>query len=205
MGRTPQEELKIQQRRQQIADLYLKGQTQSAIAQALAVSQPTVSSDLKAIRRQWRDSQVRDFDEAVQLELKKLETVEREAWQGWQRSQLPQETSRVMQGTDGKRAEKTVRQQQGDPRYLELIQRTIAARRALLGLDAPTRIAPTSPDGEQSYHAHVMQELLRLAEVTAPAPIIIDSAFIEDQLRTARIARADAANSPTQSDPGAPA
>ena len=31
---------------------------------------------------------------------------------------------------------KTVRQQQGDPRFLELVHRAINSRRALLGLDA---------------------------------------------------------------------
>ena len=37
-------------------------------------------------------------------------------------------------------------QQQGDPRFLEQILRCVAGRRALLGLDQPTRFAPTSPD-----------------------------------------------------------
>ena len=34
-------------------------------------------------------------------------------------------------------AEKRVEQQPGDPRFLEQVQRCLAARRALLGLDAP--------------------------------------------------------------------
>ena len=164
MGRTPHEELQIQHRRQRVADLYLQGWTQAAIAREVSASQATVSSDLKAIRREWRKSRIRDFDEAVQLELNKLQLLERQAWNGWQRSQEPAETTRVTQDAGGKKAEKTVRQQQGDPRFLELIHRAIAGRRALLGLDAPTRIAPTSPDGDQSYHAYAMQELLKLAE-----------------------------------------
>ncbi len=80
-------------------------------------------------------------------------------------------------GTD-KRAEKTVRQQQGDPRFLEQIHRCIAARRALLGLDAPTRIAPTSPDGDEAYHTHVMHELMRLAEQAKDGPVVVDEEYI---------------------------
>ncbi len=52
MGRTPQEKFKIEHRRQQVAERYLQGWTQAAIARELAVSQATVSSDLKAIRRE---------------------------------------------------------------------------------------------------------------------------------------------------------
>ena len=171
--------LALAERRRRVADFYLEGWSQRAIAGELGVAQSTVSSDFKALEREWRASGVRDFDSARGLELKKLERLEREAWGGWQRSQEPLESTRVVQDAGGKRAEKQVRQQHGDPRFLEQIQRCIAARRALLGLDAPARIAPTSPDGEEAYHSHVMAELMRLAEQTRPGPVIIDGKFIE--------------------------
>jgi predicted transcriptional regulator len=182
MGRTPQEDLQIERRRQQVAEFYLTGQTQAAIARELNVSQATVSADLKAIRQQWRDSSLRNFDEAVEESLRKYQVLEREAWNGWQRSQEPAETSRIVQGEQGRKAEKTVRQQVGDPRFLELVHRAITGRRALLGLDAPTRIAPTSPEGDEAYHTHVMRELLKLAEQSTGGPTVIDSEFIERQL-----------------------
>ncbi len=182
MGRTPQEDFRIEQRRQQVADLYLKGSTQAQIARQLGVAQSTVSADLKAIRREWRDSRIRDFDEAVAIELKKLEHLEREAWWGWERTQQPAESTKVTQDGSGKKAEKTVKQQQGNPRFLEQVHRCIAGRRTLLGLDAPTRIAPTSPDGRESYHAHVMSELMRLAEETAEGPTVIDAEYIEEEV-----------------------
>jgi predicted transcriptional regulator len=187
MGRTAQEELQIQHRRQQVAEKYLQGWIQAEIARHLSVSQATVSSDLKAIRREWRDSRIRDFDEAVNLELQKLQLLEREAWQGWQRSQEPVESTRVVQSEGGKKAEKTVRRQNGDPRFLELVNRASVGRRALLGLDAPTLIAPTSPSGDQSYYAFAMQELLKLAEQAQGGPTIIDAEFLERQLRAADV------------------
>jgi predicted transcriptional regulator len=183
MGRTRQEDVRIEQRRQQVGEFYVKGSTQSQMARELGVSQSTVSADLKAIRGEWRDSRIRDFDEAVAVELKKIDHLEREAWSGWERSQQPAESTKVTQDGSGKKAEKIVKQQQGDPRYLEQVHRCIAARRTLLGLDAPTRIAPTSPDGRESYHAHVMAELMRLAEETAEGPTVIDAAYVEEEVK----------------------
>ncbi len=94
----------------------------------------------------------------------------------------PVEITRVRQSGADKHIEKIVRQQSGDPRFLEQVQRSIVGRRSLLGLDAPTRIAPTSPDGQEAYHQHVMHELMRLAEQTAAGPTIIDAEFVARQL-----------------------
>jgi hypothetical protein len=49
----------------------------------------------------------------------------------------------VQSGSD-KRAEKTVKQQPGDPRFLEVVLRAIAEERALLGLDAPACVVTKS-------------------------------------------------------------
>lgn len=46
------------------------------------------------------------------------------------------------------RARKTVKNQHGDPRFLEQVQKCVAQRRALLGLDAPTLVAPVTPSGD---------------------------------------------------------
>jgi hypothetical protein len=193
MGRTPRENVRIEQRRQQVAERYLKGAVQATIACELAVSQATIAADLKAVRRKWRESRIRDFDEAVTVELAKLAVLEREAWAGWERSQQSVETVSIQQRGADKHVEKTVRQQTGDPRYLEQVQRSIVARRALLGLDAPTRIAPTSPDGEESYLAYAMRELVRLAEQTPTAPVIVDSQWVERELRRRSIGESVAA------------
>ena len=97
MGRTPTETAQIARRRQQVAELYVKGWFQTAIAEELGVSQTTVCHDLKAIRKQWRESSIRDFDAARERELCKLDLLEREAWAAWQRSQEPAESTKVTQ------------------------------------------------------------------------------------------------------------
>jgi hypothetical protein len=83
---------------------------------------------------------------------------------------------------DSQRTQKRIEEQCGDPRYLEQIHKCIASRRALLGLDAPTKISPTSPDGEEAYHSHVMSELMKLAEAQKERPDVIDGAVLDQML-----------------------
>lgn len=135
--------LEIERRRQQVGDLALQGWTQSAIAEQLSISQATVSDDLQRIRRQWRESTVRDFDLAQAESLQEINRVRREAWPAWERSQKPQQSA-VLNG-DGGASRKTLKNQRGDPRFLEIILKCNAAEQALLGLSAPTRIEPVMP------------------------------------------------------------
>ena len=135
--------LEIERRRQQVGDLALQGWTQSAIADQLSISQATVSDDLQRIRRQWRESTVRDFDLAQAESLQEINRVRREAWPAWERSQKPQQSA-VLNG-DGATGRKTLKNQHGDPRFLDIILKCNAAEQALLGLAAPTRIEPVMP------------------------------------------------------------
>jgi len=188
VGRTKNETTAISRRRATVADLYVQGWMQSEIAGQIGVSQPTVSMDIKAIQKQWRESAIRDFDILRERELQKLDRFEREAWEAWNRSQnAVQETLVNINGSEQKSVRK-VADQTGDPRFLEQIHKCIASRRALLGLDAPTRIAPTSPDGKEAYHAHVMSELMKLAEQSHVGPQVIDGAFIEHELKQPLVA-----------------
>ena len=108
--------------------------------------------------------------------------LEREAWEAWERSKKPAQSAVIHIDGDRQRTQKKVEEQCGDPRYLDQIQKCVASRRALLGLDAPTKISPTSPDGEQAYHAHVMSELMKLAEGAKDRPDVIDGAVLDQML-----------------------
>lgn len=179
MGASRAKRLAVLQRRQQVADLYLQSWTQVTIAEKLGVAQPTICDDLKQIRQEWRKAAVRDFDLAREIELKKLERTEREAWEAWKKSQKPSQEATVTNDGAAQKTVKKVAEQCGDPRFLEIVHKCIAGRRALLGLDAPTKVAPTSPDGAESYHSHVMAHLMRLAEQAKCAPDVIDGDFVE--------------------------
>ena len=174
----PDKKLRIAKRRQQVAVLYLQGNTQVAIAREVGAQQPTISNDIKAIQKEWRESAIRDFDLLREEELQKLAQIEVEAWAAWVRSQKPAQEARV-RDSDPSNAVKTMKSRTGDPRFLEIVMKCSASRRELLGLDAPVKVAPTTPDGEQPYHAYVIAELMRISEKATSGPEIIDGAVIE--------------------------
>ena len=76
MGYTHQKKVQIEHRRAQVTKLYLKGGTQAAIASELGVCQGTISSDIKAIRKEWKESRVHDYDELIAEQLKKAGHVQ---------------------------------------------------------------------------------------------------------------------------------
>ena len=57
---------------------------------------------------------------------------------------------------------RTRKQQHGDPRFLEIIQKSIAQKRALLGLD----LTPASDEEEQDAELNAEARLNRLAGLT---------------------------------------
>ena len=191
LKKAKQERAVMLRRREIVADLYVLGWYQADIARHVGVSQPTVSNDLKAIQKEWRQSAIRDFDVLRERELKKLDRLEREAWDAWDRSKKPAQQAVVNTSGEMQSTQKKVTEQVGDPRYLEQISKCIASRRALLGLDAPAKIAPTSPDGEQPYHAYVMAELMRLSEHVSAGPDIIDAEFIRTVVERQKIDQND--------------
>ncbi len=71
------------------AELYLAGRNQYEIAEIIGVSQGTISNDLKAIRVMWRERAVIAFSERKAEELARLDKLEREYWQAWERSIKP--------------------------------------------------------------------------------------------------------------------
>lgn len=129
------------ERRQRVARLYLQGKTLAEIGAVVQVHYSTVSRDLEWIRGEWLDSAIRDFDEARSLELAKIDALEREYWEAWQRSQKKREVSKITRGPDGDRTELRQEQMVGNPLFLAGVERCIAKRCELLGLNT----APAAP------------------------------------------------------------
>lgn len=141
--------------RAEIAKLVLRGYSQTEIAERVGISQPQVSRDLKVIEERWKKSGVRDMDTAKAVELHKINYLETQYWEGWERSQQDAKESKARKvrkagGADEEATMKT-ETQTGDPRFLDGVLKASIARRDLLGLDAPTKVAPTDPTGEKEY------------------------------------------------------
>jgi hypothetical protein len=125
--------------RVEIAQLYLKGNTQAAIAEKLDISQQQVSYDLKVIRKRWLESSVRDFDELKSNELAKIDLLEAEAWKAWERSIGTKKIVSKKKGVNGKGPidETTTRVEElaGNPAFLTAVNNCIDRRCRILGLE----------------------------------------------------------------------
>ena len=126
--------------RRKIAELYLEGYLQADIADDVGLSQSTVSSDIKALQKEWLASALIDFNEAKAREIAKVDKLEREYYNAWRRScedaeQMTQEGT--PEGID--KVKKTSKGQAGDPRFLQGVQWCIERRCKMLGVDAPER------------------------------------------------------------------
>jgi predicted transcriptional regulator len=177
--------LAVANRRREVAELYVQGLTQMAIADRVGVSQPTVSDDLKKIHKEWRESRIRDFDAARDLELQKLDRAESEAWEAWEKSKKPAQSAVVTgEGADQK-TRKTMKNQYGDPRYLDVVLKCVAARSALLGLEAPVQVAPVMPDGKEPFRLEIEgmshDELRVLKKLRNHPSRIIDAKVVNER------------------------
>src|SRR5262245_26672452 len=77
MPRSTAEELSIESRRTQVAELFLRGvKRQGELARRLSVDRSTISRDLKVLNARWKESAVRDLDAAKGQELERLDLLE---------------------------------------------------------------------------------------------------------------------------------
>jgi hypothetical protein len=133
-------------RRVEVAARFLRGEPQARIAERLNVSVSTIKRDLQAIRKEWLAARVRDYALAQETELRKLDYLESEAWEAWQRSQQPIETSKISGAgealSESRRGERSTRSQFGAAKFLEIIARCIDRRCAILRIPAPALAGP---------------------------------------------------------------
>jgi hypothetical protein len=169
----------VNHRRNQVAELYVQGRYQAEIGQLLGVTQQQVSLDLKAIQQEWLKASVRNFDTIRAEQLAKIDRIEREAWQAWERS-LKQREVTIQEVTESAtRINKvTLRKegQDGDPRYLQVIQKCIDQRCDLLGLSTSTEAAKALGTGlaalltQAQSPATLPGQILLPATLSSPLP-----------------------------------
>lgn len=170
MGR-PRNQSEITRDRYEIARLYLKGELQADIASRLGINQSTVSRDLTFLHKQWLEATEINFSEAVALELQKINNLEVEYWQAWQRSLQVKEssTAKVISDSSGERNEVSTKQEQmtGNESFLAGVRWCIDRRLKLFGLDAPVKIdwRQTLPDSLNSDE--VQRQFLEILTMAA--------------------------------------
>lgn len=147
-----------------LAQLYKRGYSYREMREEVmarldlqAYSLETVHRDVKKLLDEWRKTRLENIDEAVQLELERLNEIVREAWTAWEKSKLDGQRNSERQvgvpnpesegGDSGQASVITVKLERtsadvvncGDPRYLEIIHKALCERRKLLGLYAPEK------------------------------------------------------------------
>ncbi len=162
------------ERQRRVAELYLQSRTQDEIATLLDVNQATVSRDLAAIESYWAKAAIADLHTAKMRELTRIDSLEREYWEAWRRSQ--QEATKERVDVEGGRARnrsgemvevegkvKRVREKKGrdgNHYFLAGIQTCIETRIRILGLD---RLAET---GEGDTVRALLDSLADLREAS---------------------------------------
>jgi hypothetical protein len=149
--------LLLQQRRTLVARLYLQQRTQMEIARQVGVNQGTVSRDLLAIQAEWQRERLDDFAQAKFRELARIDQLEREYWEAWERScqKLEQTLQEKTTAPTGDRLKAGTRTEgrDGNAEFLRGVERCIELRCKIIGAFAAVKIAPTTPDGVEEWHA----------------------------------------------------
>lgn len=164
MAATKRTKFQIERDRVVMARMYLKGKTLREIADALAFSDgreyklsiQMIHRDMQIMSQRWVEMAIQNIGEVKGRELAKIDILELEAWQAWERSRVEQKRSKTgrretgepgeAQATPAKVSKKTdslevwKSEQHGDPRYLTTVQWCIEKRCKLLGLDAPQKM-----------------------------------------------------------------
>ena len=164
-----------------VSQLYKRGYSVRAIRAEVmrrlglkTYSTGTVHGDIKTLLEEWRESRLDDMDDALQLELTRIDETVRELWEQWEKSK--EDYTRTQRkrkgaparsgnqdtnsGTDGGIRTFSVEEKTqqviglGNPAYISEIRQQLAERRKLLGLYAPEK---RDIQGGMSFSAFLME------------------------------------------------
>lgn len=119
----------------QIADLLNQRNAKMGLDYAL-VPPMRVYKDLKQLLINWKREHEENIDLYITKELSKLDKIEAELWDAWERSKK-RIVSKIRQSGLKKVRSETFA---GNPRYLDLVLSVQQRRAKLLGLDAPVKV-----------------------------------------------------------------
>lgn len=148
--RTPDEVLRD---RAEITRLNMEGKTQNEIIAALGgirdykLSVQTIARDLKAVRLEWLNTSVENYEKTALIELARIDREEAEAWDAWERSKRPiirRKTGESAKGPIDERTcdeyeDGTIAERDGNPAFLQRLESIRQRRCAILGFPAQQR------------------------------------------------------------------
>jgi hypothetical protein len=141
----------IEHRLMLVSEQYMLGVPQFRIADMAKVTPSQVSQDLKALRQRWRDTNLSNIDDIITDQLVKLDRMESELWDAWERSKRDFIEHRkkgtglaTVEGKDGKDDEMiaisevthTTKEKEPNAAYMSGILAIIDKRLTILGVES---------------------------------------------------------------------
>jgi hypothetical protein len=152
----------VEARRQRVFEAWAHGQRQYEIARTERVHQGQISRDISAVLAELNsDTPKEDRKQLLVEHLGFIAMLVSEALGGWHRSQQPRERRRAKNirtpangkkkgSIDREEGERVTEGRDGNPRFLERLQRLCELSARLHGLIV-NKIAPVTPDGTKEY------------------------------------------------------
>lgn len=146
------------------ADLFLRGYSYREIADALnrdlsargmgyTITFQMVYYDLQQCLIEWKRERLESIDDYVTQELRKLDKMEVELWEAWERSKTGKLREKNRQNAKPRKVledgdnpeyygyeETTTETSAGNPRFLDLLLNVQQRRAKMLGFDAPIKV-----------------------------------------------------------------
>jgi len=129
----------------EISKLLVRGFKPAEIAERKGIELHSVRYYIKVIEDEWKLSLLDNMDKFKSREIAKIDAVEQEAWESWEKSKQgrtkDQVNAEVNVGRDGTvkrnpRVSRTIKESSvGDSRFLEIVFKCIEKRIAIIGLD----------------------------------------------------------------------
>lgn len=164
-------------------ELYLKGHNTKEITELASerlsgarITKTFVQRSVSAAITDWKQSKSDMIDAHKAIELEKINRLEAAYWTGWERSLLIKKTTAKKKEKDGKDAQEQipgklslseVRETEsasaGDAKFLDGVEKCIARRCLILGLEAPTRLeADVNANLKASVtHTHITKVIFK--------------------------------------------
>lgn len=172
------------------ADLFVKGYTYRDIAKKLneynrekgldyEVTYKTVFMDINQVLIDWKKERFDEIDNYIQLELKKLDKMEVELWNAWDKSKSGKRKTKIVGGlikdgaiSGGNLDNRQLEDTNGDPRYLDLLLKVQERRAKLLGYNAPVKMDVYSEPPKEENPSETKYDINVI-----PADVLVNLAY----------------------------
>jgi hypothetical protein len=134
--------------------------------------------DCKQILIEWKKTRLKEIDDYIDIELKKLDRIENELWVAWDKSKTGKFRKKLKGGeidasgnlSGGKLKEQVFEETSGNSKYLDLILDVMERRAKLLGYNAPLRLEINRPKEKDETQETVLDKIpanlaLQMADV----------------------------------------